>query len=71
MQPHYKSCEQWHVRGPRVQQYLLSSNSKLNITVCVIFLCWDLAVSLSVDELSPLLHTCRAADTRYGCHEEM
>lgn len=47
MQPHYDSCEQWHVRGPRVQQYLLYSNSNLNITVSVIILCWDLAVFFS------------------------
>lgn len=27
MQHHWESCEQWHVHGPRVQQYLLYSNS--------------------------------------------
>lgn len=36
MQPHYHSCKQWHVRGPRVQQYLLYSNIHLNIIVYVI-----------------------------------
>lgn len=35
---------EWHVRGPRVQQYLLYSNINLNITVPVIKPCWDLAV---------------------------
>lgn len=66
MQPHYKSCEQWHVRGPRVQQYLLYSNSNLNITVCVILLCWDLAVLClwmnKIHLFTP--EFCWAADTR-------
>ncbi len=44
MQPYYGSCKQWHARGPRVQQYLLYSNSHLNILVYVFKLCCDLAV---------------------------